>query len=78
MKITHKEDLKTLGYYQDFNKVLDTLPIYLRNLLVLYHLFPIHSTVKKLGIYRKCFLIYFTAMKNFTNYQMFFNHYCVI
>ena len=32
------------------------------NLLVLYHLFMIHSiglasTVKKLGIYRKCFLI---------------------
>ena len=35
MKITHKEDLKTLGYYQDYNKVLDTpntLPNYLRKL----------------------------------------------
>ena len=35
MKITHKDDLETLGYYQDFNKVLDkpnTVPVYLRKI----------------------------------------------
>ena len=35
MKITHKDDVETLGYYQDFNKVLDTpntVPVFLRKI----------------------------------------------